>query len=263
MDKKRLEKFKKYRTPIFIAGDSQTGKTSSYKGFRNKATGQVIVEGLDKEKTLILRTDSKKVMGKPSEKEINITSYVQLDKILDGFVGLDRVEFNPDKETREQWDRGTGAMKKVEFIIIDSFTSVLEQILENAMLKYSHGQQAWGEYANMAIQLIDKLHSVDAQVILLGISSAESDSGIGKHYVRVQGNVLQRGGIERRLNIILYTKPVYNMDGELEETANNVVFQYRPNIKNSASSPAGMFTGTLPADMAIVMEQIYEYTDSI
>ena len=196
--------------PILLCGESGTGKTST---FRN----------LDHKKSILLNVEEKPMPYKgESLTEKRIKSYTEFMKALKYLES----------------DKG----QRYTTVVIDSFTSLMEMIEQYAEVKFS-GYDRWKQYALIAKKIITRLKRMKQQVILVALPEQKEEAyGDIKAYVKVKGKEMKYGWVESQFMVVLFTKTHYNEDsdeGELED----VSLVYRPNRRNTAKSPDGMFEG--------------------
>jgi hypothetical protein len=119
------------------------------------------------------------------------------------------------------------------------------------------GFEQWKQYNAIIGEVIRILKTLKQQVFVLGIpENKDVEFGEVRKYLKVKGKELKFGFVEKEFTIVLFTRPIYDEDaGEMED----VLFQYRPNKKNTAKSPIGMFEGQIKNDALEVAKQIRKY----
>ena len=80
--------------------------------------------------------------------------------------------------------------------------------------------------------------------------------GETKSYVRVKGKELKFGWVESQFAIVLYTNPIYDEEsGEMTD----VEMMFRPNKRNTAKAPQGLFTNRPKNDMLFIDKRIQDF----
>ncbi len=220
-----------FKANAFIAGPSGNGKSSSYRNLPKD------------ESTYILDCELKGLPFKGKfEKHVEITDWTQL------IPNIDIAYNNPN----------------CKYIIIDSFTKHVENILSHAKASQK-GYDIWNVYnANIKI-LLNKIKSKDKYVFVLGIDeflnvlNSEGQPTTARR-IAVQGKEWE-GKIEKEFLITLFTdvrrNPKASIAGEPV-----MLYQFLTNADGiaSAKSPHGMFDKQyIPNDLADVVKKIEEY----
>ena len=211
--------------PVLIVGDSGTGKSTA-------------IRRLPPEKTVILNTELKALpMQNHDEfKVVDINTYKMLDNALRFYAS----------EKGEAFD----------FVVLDSFTSMTE-ITDRYTNAIYTGFDVWKNYNLLIYDVINRLKQLKQQVFVMGIPEQKAEGfNDFKKFIKVKGNELKYGAIEKEFAIVLYTAPVYDEEsGEMED----VEFVYRPNKKNTAKAPIGLFDRRPKNDAMFVSERINEF----
>jgi len=221
------ESIKYYKSvPVLIIGESGSGKSTS-------------LRTLPPEETVILNTEEKAMPFRNHDqyKVVDINSYKKLDQALRYYAS--------DK-----------AGDKFKYIVLDSFTSMTEMVDRYANAVFS-GFEQWKQYNLIIGDIIRRLKVLKQQVFILGIPEQKAESfGEIKKYLRVKGNELKYGNIEKEFTIVLFTSPIYDEDtGEMDD----VELLYRPNRRNSAKAPDGMFSSRPKNDALFITQAINKY----
>jgi len=219
---------------VGIIGESGTGKSSMF-------------ETLPPEKTIILNTENKELpMANFHEfKNIMITAYKKLDKTLDALAKEDYV-------------------KRYDYVVLDSFTSLAEMVDKYCNIAFD-GYEVWGQYNLLIADLVKKIKVLPQQVFIVAIPEQKAEAyGETKSYARVKGKELKYGFLEKELAIVLYTSPVYAEEDvpkeEIEEgDMIDVLMSYKPNKKNSAKAPRGLFKTKPTNDALAISESIIKF----
>ncbi len=211
--------------PVLIVGESGTGKSTS-------------IRTLPPAETVILNTELKAMpMQNHDEfKVVDINTYKMLDNAL-RFYASDKAN-------------------KFNYIVLDSFTSMTE-IIDRYTNAIYDGYDIWKNYNLLIYDVINRIKQLKQQVFVMGIpeQKAEGFNEI-KKYLKVKGNELKYGAIEKEFAIVLYTSPVYDEEsGEMED----VEFTYKPNKRNTSKAPMGMFTTRPKNDAKFVSDRINEF----
>ena len=211
--------------PVLLVGESGTGKSTA-------------IRTLPPEKTVVLNTELKAMpMQNHDEfKVVDINTYKVLDAAL----------------TYYSSDKGD----KFDYIVLDSFTSMTEIIDRYTSAVYS-GFDQWKNYNLLIYDVINRIKQMKQQVFVLGIPEQKEESfNEIKKYIRVKGKELKYGNIEKEFTIVLYTSPIYDEEsGEMED----VEFIFKPNKRNSAKAPMGLFDKRPKNDALFVSQRINEF----
>jgi len=211
--------------PVLIVGESGTGKSTS-------------IRTLPPEKTVILNTEIKAMpfSNHDNFKVVDINSYKVLNNALRYYAS----------------EKGN----KYKYIVLDSFTSMTE-IIDRYTSAVYQGYDQWKNYNLLIYDVINRIKQMKQQVFVLGIPEQKSEGfNEVKKYIRVKGNELKYGNIEKEFTIVLYTQPLYDEDsGEMED----VEFQYRPNRKNTAKAPNGLFEKRPKNDAKFIADRINQF----
>ena len=214
--------------PVLLVGESGTGKSTA-------------IRTLPPEKTVVLNTELKAMpMQNHDEfKVVDINTYKVLDAAL----------------TYYSSDKGD----KFDYIVLDSFTSMTEIIDRYTSAVYS-GFDQWKNYNLLIYDVINRIKQMKQQVFVLGIPEQKEESfNEIKKYIRVKGKELKYGNIEKEFTIVLYTSPIYDEEsGEMED----VEFIFKPNKRNSAKAPIGLFNERPKNDALFVSNKINEFYKS-
>jgi hypothetical protein len=186
---------------IIVVGRSGTGKSTS-------------LRNLNPETTAVLNTERKQLPFKSAKDFMNvpISSLVEFNQAFDSAV----------------------ASEKVETIVIESFTSLIEIIYREADKKF-RGFDVWSEYNKQIDAILDKSKNTDKNIVFTAIDGVyEGENGIAERYVAVDGNRWKKR-VEKEFVVCLYTDPKVSEDG--------VSYRFRTNTlgTDSCKSPLGMF----------------------
>jgi len=210
--------------PILIVGESGSGKTT-------------MLRTLDPATTMILNTEQKPLPFKNLKhfKNRQVKSYKEFESMIRAIEA--------------------GKASNIKTLILDSITSLAEMIdsyCENMFTNY----EKWKQYNLMVVKTIKRLKVLDIQVIVIGIPENKEESfGDIKQYLRIRGKELKYGFIEKEFMIVLFTKQMYDEDGEMED----VKMFHRPNKFNTAKAPEGMFPKEISNDAKDIISKIGEY----
>lgn len=213
---------------VVVIGDSGTGKSS-------------LLETLPPERTVIINTENKPLPMRNFSKfkNFNITEWKQLDAMLTQLL--------------------TAEMEaKYDYIILDSFTSVVE-IINRYCEKVYTGFEVWGNYNSMITDVIIRMKKLPQQTFAIALPEQKAEQfGETKAYARIKGKELKYGFLEKEVAIVLFTSPVYDDDTGV---MTDVFMDYQPNKRNSAKAPRGMFTERPTNDALLIANKIEEYYD--
>ncbi|RLA59452.1 MAG: hypothetical protein DRQ78_10580, partial [Epsilonproteobacteria bacterium] len=207
--------------PVLVVGESGTGKST-------------MIRTLPPKKTVILNTEIKAMPFKNHDdfKVVDINTYKTLDAALRYYLS----------------DKGD----KFDYLVLDSFTSMTEIIDKYTSAVYQ-GFDQWKNYNLLIYDMINRIKQLKQQVFVMGIpeQKAEGFNEI-KKYIRIKGKELKYGDIEKEFTIVLYTNPIYDEDtGEME----NVEMLFKPDKRNTAKAPMGMFNNR-PKNSALEVSNI-------
>jgi hypothetical protein len=142
---------------------------------------------------------------------------------------------------------------KVDTIIVESFTSLIEMIYREADIRFK-GFDVWSFYNKEIDRILNMSKNTDKYVVFLAIDGAyESDGGIQERYVAVDGNRWKKR-VEKEFVCCLFTDNYYSEDGTAYR------FRTQSNGSDSAKSPMGMFERLyIDNDLAQVIEKCEDY----
>jgi len=205
---------------IIIVGPSGSGKSTS-------------LASLDSETTAILNTERKQLPFKNAKDFMNvpIKSVSEFHSALDKAMSSD----------------------KIDTIIIESFTSLIEIIFREADIRYK-GFDVWSYYNKEIDKILDKSKNSDKHVIFTAIDGVyDGDNGVEERYVAVDGNRWKKR-VEKEFVIALFT--------DVRATDEGVTYRFRTNTtgRDSAKSPMGMFEDLhIPNMLGPVLQACDEY----
>ena len=207
---------------IFIAGASGTGKSTS-------------LRNLDPEKTIIINTEEKQLPFRGAgkfKKSVVVGSYMAYLSVIKKALA------NTDADV----------------IVIDSFTSLQEQVLMYCKSAYK-GFDVWNEYATAIYGILKQAKASNKYVVFMGLGEPlQDENGITKWSVKVDGKAM-KGAVEKEFTIVLWTS--VDMQKPMNER-----YQLRTNTdgQNTAKSPMEMFDLELiPNDLNAVVSAANEY----
>ena len=210
---------------VAIVGRSGTGKTSS-------------LEQLPTDRTLILNVENKRLPFKTKFKhEYRIKDYRKL--IGDNNEGMLVSGIKSDK---------------FDYIVIDSFTTWAEMVLDFAK-KYETGYDIYNRYNDEVSKLMNVIKFQESKIIfVLGIpENVEGMDGLIEKRLKVAGKQWE-GSIEKEFPIVFYTST------RKDEENMNYFFETQTDGVTSAKSPRGMFESELiPNDLNQVANTIKGY----
>ncbi len=220
------EKSNYYKSvPVLIVGNSGTGKSTS-------------ISKLPPEKTVILNTEMKALPMRNHDdfKVVDINTYKTLDAALRYYTS----------------DKGNA----FDYLVLDSFTSMTE-IIDRYTTAIYDGYDIWKNYNLLIYDVVNRLKLLKQQVFVLGIPEQKDESfGEVKNYLRIEGKKMKYGAIEKEFAIVLYTNPIYDEEsGEMED----VEFKYKPNKRDTAKAPVGLFEKRPRNNLKFVSDAVNAY----
>jgi len=142
---------------------------------------------------------------------------------------------------------------KIETIVIESFTSLIEIIFREADIRYK-GFDVWSYYNKEIDKILDKSKNSDKYVVFTAIDGVyDGDNGVEERYVAVDGNRWKKR-VEKEFVIALFT--------DTRATDEGVQYRFRTNTtgRDSAKSPMSMFNDLhIDNDLSIVINSCEEY----
>ncbi len=206
---------------IFVVGPSGSGKSSS-------------LRNLDPERTIIINTEAKQLPFKGAarfKKSVVIRTYPEYQAMINRAMSSDS-----------------------DVVIIDSFTSLQEQVLMFCKSKYK-GFDVWNEYANILYGILQQTKASEKYVVFMGLGEALQDEhGVTKWSVKVDGKAM-KGAVEKEFTICLWT----HVDMQ-KPPAERYQFRTNTDGQNTAKSPFEMFDSELiPNDLQAVITACDEY----
>ena len=205
---------------IIIVGPSGSGKSTSLSSLNPKTTA-------------VLNTERKQLPFKNAKEFMNvpIKSVSEFHSALDKAMSSD----------------------KIDTIIIESFTSLIEIIFREADIRYK-GFDVWSYYNKEIDKILDKSKNSDKYVIFTAIDGVyDGDNGVEERYVAVDGNRWKKR-VEKEFVIALFT--------DVHKGDEGVSYRFRTNTtgRDSAKSPMGMFEDLhIPNNLGKVVEACEEY----
>ena len=186
---------------IIIVGPSGSGKSSS-------------IRNLQPERTAVINTERKQLPFRNAKDFMN----VPIKSVAEFHAALDKAM----------------SSDKVDTIIVESFTSLIEIIFREADVRYK-GFDVWSYYNKEIDKILDKSKNSDKYVVFTAIDSVyDGDNGVEERYVAVDGNRWKKR-VEKEFVVCLFT--------DTRKTDNEVSYRFRTNTtgRDSAKSPMGMF----------------------
>ena len=205
---------------IIIVGPSGSGKSTSLSSLNPKTTA-------------VLNTERKQLPFKNAKDFMNvpIKSVSEFHSALDKAMSSD----------------------KIDTIIVESFTSLIEIIFREADIRYK-GFDVWSYYNKEIDKVLDKSKNSDKYVIFTAIDGVyDGDNGVEERYVAVDGNRWKKR-VEKEFVMALFT--------DVRATDDGVSYRFRTNTtgRDSAKSPMGMFDSLhIPNNLGKVVEACEEY----
>jgi len=205
---------------IIIVGPSGSGKSTSLSSLNPKTTA-------------VLNTERKQLPFKNAKEFMN----VPIKSVSEFHSALDKAM----------------ASDKIQTIVIESFTSLIEIIFREADIRYK-GFDVWSYYNKEIDKVLDKSKNSDKYVIFTAIDGVyDGDNGVEERYVAVDGNRWKKR-VEKEFVMALFT--------DVRATDEGVSYRFRTNTtgRDSAKSPMGMFESLhIPNNLGKVIEACEEY----
>lgn len=226
-----------------IAQDVDWACSSAVIGLSGSGKSRSMIN-LPEEKTIVLNTEGKKL---PFKKKF------PHQRIIDTYQQLLGPAEGPQKDQ--------GLLQSAinspnhDFIVLDSFTSWSEMLLEHA----NATQINFDIYKLYNAEIARLLKVIKFQrkkmIFILGIpDNVDGLNGLVQRRMKVSGNVW-KGNIEKEFTIVFFTKPI---KGEDQKVTYN--FETQTDTITSAKSPEEMFAEHLiPNDMFVAAKGIREY----
>jgi hypothetical protein len=203
-----------------LVGPSGSGKSSS-------------LRNLSPSTTAILNTERKQLPFKNANEFMN----VPIKTVAEFHAALDKAL----------------ASDKIETVVIESFTSLIEIIFREADIRYK-GFDVWSYYNKEIDKILDKSKNSDKYVVFTAIDGVyDGDNGVEERFVAVDGNRWKKR-VEKEFVIALFT--------DVRATDEGVQYRFRTNTtgRDSAKSPMGMFENLhIDNDLSIVINACKEY----
>ena len=203
-----------------LVGPSGSGKSSS-------------LRNLNPSTTAILNTERKQLPFKNANEFMN----VPIKTVAEFHAALDKAL----------------ASDKIETVVIESFTSLIEIIFREADIRYK-GFDVWSYYNKEIDKILDKSKNSDKYVVFTAIDGVyDGDNGVEERFVAVDGNRWKKR-VEKEFVIALFT--------DVRATDEGVQYRFRTNTtgRDSAKSPMGMFENLhIDNDLSIVINACKEY----
>lgn len=226
--------------PVCIVGDSGTGKSTA-------------IERLPADRTLVINTEDKPLPFESYKafKVVRATNYKTLSKVLSQLT-MDEIEIT----TPDGIKKVEGGRLKYDFVVVDSFTAIAEFIERYVTHQFS-GFEQWKQYNLILSEIVNKFKALPQQGFMVALPEQKDMSfGETKNYIRVKGKELKFGWVEAQFSIVLYTNPVYDEEtGDME----GVELEFKPNKRNTAKAPRGLFNTKPSNDMLDIYNSIKKF----
>ena len=186
---------------ILVVGPSGSGKSTSLASLNPKVTA-------------VLNTERKQLPFKNAKEFMN----VPIKTVSEFHSAMDKAL----------------ASDKIQVVVIESFTSLIEIIFREADIRYK-GFDVWSYYNKEIDRILDKSKKSDKYVVFTAIDGVyDGDNGVEERYVAVDGNRWKKR-VEKEFVICLFT--------DTRTTEEGVQYRFRTNTtgRDSAKSPMGMF----------------------
>jgi len=205
---------------IIVVGKSGSGKSTS-------------LRNLDPSRTAVINTERKQLPFKSAKKfqNVPVADLNSFNKTLDQALSSD----------------------KIDVIVIESFTSLIEMIYREADVRFK-GFDVWSFYNKEIDRILNKSKNTDKYIVFVAIDGAyEGEDGVQERFVAVDGNRWKKR-VEKEFVLCLFT------DNHLAEDGMNHRFRTQSLGKDSAKSPMEMFDELyIDNDLQYVIEKCEEY----
>jgi len=211
----------KTNIPIFIVGESGTGKSTG-------------IRTLNPKTTLIINTEDKRAPFEGDEhfKIVNTMNLTDLMKVLRKLEGKN----------------------DIKIVVIDSFTSMVESISRSVYKNFA-GWDRFSELGARVGMLLRAIKKLEQQVIVIGIPEIKKNDPDEKQYIRMKGE-MRYGEIEKEFTIVMFTSPIWN---EETDEMDDVEMMVKPNRTTTTKTPMGMFKKRPRNDYAAIIKQVHGY----
>lgn len=208
---------------LFVVGPSGTGKSTS-------------LRNLDPKRTVIINTEQKALPFKGShlfKGNINVRNIDEFDALMDKVLPSD----------------------KNDVIVIESFTSLIEQIYRKGSEVYT-GFDFWDYYKREVDRVLQKCKSNDKYVVFLGIDQVlEGAGGVEERYIAVDGSWKKK--VEKEFVCVLFADMYTDEQGSPKYRF--ITNKQQGFERVSAKSPMEMFPPVMDNDLAQVIQLMKEY----
>jgi len=218
---------------IFICGPTGSGKSTS-------------LRNLNPERTIILNCERKQL---PFRGAVKFQRQLQLSRYK-----LTREQSTNDKdntllkETFHHWLGVALKMQDADVIVIESFTSLIEQIFQYCQSVWK-GYDLWREYANEVFKVLDQSKNTEKYVVFLGLDSITQDENNAMYrMIKVEGNKMAGGNIEKEFVMVLHT-----LIGKNEDSKPTFNFLTNSDGERHAKSPMDMLPYHMNNDLSEVI----------
>jgi len=205
---------------IIVVGKSGSGKSTS-------------LRNLDPTRTAVINTERKQLpfKGAKAFQNVPVADLATFNKTLTQALASD----------------------KIDVIVIESFTSLIEMIYREADIRFK-GFDVWSFYNKEIDRILNISKNTDKYVVYIAIDAAyDSGEGVEERYVAVDGNRWKKR-VEKEFVLCLFT------DNHLAEDGMKHRFRTQSLGKDSAKSPMEMFDELhIDNDLQYVIEKCEEY----
>lgn len=247
--------------PVLVTGTSGTGKSSSVGIIRDEESGEIISMGLPPSRTLIINTEDQPLPIENFDEFNNMyaTTWKVIKAIIVGLMDVANPRTAEEDAALDQRyidNPQLTDLRKIDYVVFDSFTSATE-IIDMYCSKMYNGYDRWNQYNAHIRELLMDLKKLPQQSFIMAIPETKAGEGIEdpKQYVKVRGKELKYGITEKEFVVVLFTKPIYNDDGETEK----VEFKFKSNKFDTAKAPTSMFQKGMVNDLFLVANSIKQF----
>ena len=188
--------------------------------------------GLPPSRTLIINTEDQPLPIENFDEFHNMyaTNWKVIKQILMGLIAIGESRTaEQDRELDKRYAENPDLvdLRKIDYVVFDSFTSATEIIDNWAYKVYGKGYDRWNEYNAAIKELLSYIKALPQQSFMMAIPETNNGEGVvdPKQYVKVRGKELKYGITEKEFVVVLFTNPIHNDEGDIER----IEFRFKSN----------------------------------